>query len=300
MSTTQEPVLAGSGQPVHVAADLSHVYIATQKGGTGSLIRVDTEEWESEPICSLPGPIDQLELAADYAYWLLAKEASDEPLVFVQRAAKNKDAEVEPVLKSQQRVTSFAIDATHVYWTQAGPANDPDEARTAGILRAMDPSSLPTNVVTRLRGEPNRITLGGSHVYWVTKEPDGGSAVMSWPKMGGDPNELLVFHHNEVQGRLPALAATDDGVYVLARRELILIGPEGKKTKRIRHGFVAPKPDLVFDYHYLYFRTDDGLMRMKPDGADFLPFVQGGSGRFAVSSDFVFWFDGDKVLRREK
>lgn len=300
MSTTPEPVLAGSGQPTHVASDLTHVYVATQKPGGSALARVDTQRWEPEQVCALPGPIEQLELASDHAYWLLAHQPSESPVVAVQRAAKSKGAEVEPVLRSAQRVTSFAIDATHLYWSQAGPAEDPDEAKTAGILRAMDPSSTPTNVVTGLRGEPNRITLGGADVYWVTKEPEGGSAVMSWPKMGGEPRELLVFHHNEIEGQLPDLAATDEGVYVLTRRELVLLGPDGKRARRIKRGFVAPVPDLVFDYRHLYFRTDDGLMRMKPDGSELLPFVQTGEGRFAVGADFVYWFEGDKVLRREK
>jgi hypothetical protein len=300
MSTAQEPVLAGAGKPTQIAVDLSHVYVATDQGGQGTLTRVDKERWESQTVCALPGPIEQLVLAVDSVYWLLEHQASEEPVVVIQKAEKSANAKVEPLLRSQQRVTSFALDATHLYWSQAGDPKDPDEARTPGILRAMDPSSTPTNVVTRLKGEPHRVTLGGADVYWVTKEPDGSSAIMRWPKMGGDPSKLLVLHRNEVRGVLPSLAATDEGVYVLDNRELILLSPGGKKSRRIRHGFVAESPDLVFDYRYLYFRTAHGLMRMKPDGSDFLPFAPDGQGRFAVGADFVFWFDGDKVLRAEK
>lgn len=300
VSTAQEPVLAGAGKPTQIAVDLSHVYIATDQGGQNTLTRVDKERWEPQTVCALPGPIEQLVLAADSVYWLLEHKASDEPVVVIQKAEKAVNAKVEPLLRSQQRVTSFALDATHLYWSQAGDPNNPDEARTPGILRAMDPSATPTNVVTRLKGEPHRVTLGGGDVYWVTKEPDGSSAVMSWPKMGGDPVELLVLHRNEVQGVLPSLAATDDGVYVLDRRELILLSPEGKKSRQVRQGFVAERPDLVFDFRYLYFRTGGGLMRMKPDGSDFFPFAPVGQGPFAVGADFVFWFEGDKVLRAEK
>ncbi|MFW5739378.1 MAG: hypothetical protein ACOC1F_03320 [Myxococcota bacterium] len=299
MSSSQEPVLAGAGTPTHIASDLSHVYVTTQSAATTTLRRVDTQRWEQETVCALPGPIEQLELAADHAYWLLAHQASEEPTVVIQKAAKAPNANPEPVLRSQQRVTSFAIDATHLYWSQAGPADHSDEARSAGILRAMDASTTPTNVVTRLEGEPHRITLGGAQVYWVTKEPDGGSAVMSWPKMGGDHHELLVLHANEVQGKLPSLAATDNGVYVLTRRELILLGPEGKQVKRVIHGFVSDAPQLVFDFKHLYFRTHDGLMRMNPDGSEFLPYVPT-AGRFTVGADFVYWFRGNQVLRREK
>lgn len=299
-SASQDPVLANAGEPTHLAVDLSHVYVATKKADGTTINRVDKEDWQSEVVCTVPGEIEQLTLAMDNVYWLLDHKPGGQATVAIQKAEKAPGAKAEPLLTSQQRVTSFAIDATHLYWTQAGDPNDPDEARSPGILRAMDPSQTPTNVVTRLKGEPNRVTLGGGQVYWVTKEPDGSSAVMSWSKAGGDPVELLLLHPDEVQGKLPALAATDDGVYVLGHREVILLGPDGKRSQRVRHGFIADESSLLFDYHYLYFRTDDGLMRLKPDSSEFLPFAPVGKGEFAVGADYVYWFDGDKVVRKEK
>jgi len=300
MSENQEPVLAGVGTPNHITSDFSHVYVATDGPAGAKLHRVDKREWQQQPVCALPGPIDALKLASDHVYWLLDRKASGEPTVFVQKAEKKTGATVEPVLESRQRVTSFALDATHMYWTQTGPADHPDEAQSAGVLRAMDPTGVPTNVVTRLEGEPYRITLGGAHVYWVTKQPDGSSAVMSWAKMGGDPVELLMLHANELEGQLPHLAATDHGVYVLTRRELIEFGSDGAWSQQLRRGFIAHTDSLIFDFHHVYFRTQDGLTRMNPDASEPFPVAKAITGPFAVGADFVYWTKGQQVLRHEK
>lgn len=300
MDAKPEPVLAGAGQPTHIAADLSHVYIATSDKTGSTITRVDKERWDKEKVTTVRSTIRQLDLFNDAIYWLVDHPKSDSPVVAIQKAERKANAAAEDLVKTLQPITSFAWDATHLYWAQAGDPNDPDEVRSQGILRAMDPRSTPTNVVTRLQGEPHNITLGGGHVYWVTKERDGGSAVMSWPKMGGAPIELLMFHRSDVDGMLPALAEADAGVYVLTRRELVLIAAEGKQSKRIKHAFAAPKPELVFDFKNLYFRTNGGLMKLSPDNGEFLPIAPEGTGTFAVDASFVYWAQGGEVLKKEK
>lgn len=295
------PRTIASTQPgaSHVTADLGHVYWVTSQAGSSSLMVAHTDDDRpASRVSTLPGTVDAIAVDEGIVY-LAVSGASPQSVSVIRKVSHKRSAPPKDLVQSRSRITSMAFDATHLYFTQAGPGVAGDDASSPGVLRVMRTGGTPFNVVMGQPGEPRGIALGAAHVFWVNAEPGRQSTIMSARKAGGAPVPLATVPEADT-GTVPGLAADDAGIYYKTRTAVLRIPADGGKAVQVA---TVPESDcrrLLMDARALYFLSPRGPMRLPLDASAPNLIANGPATDLAIADQHVYWVWNGSVMQGPK
>ena len=113
-----------------------------------------------------------------------------------------------PLATNLAHPTSLAVDATHLYWIDAGTDSTP--SATGSVVR-MPIAGGPVQTLASEQYGPLGIAVDRSRVYWGVGGPGGtyDGALMAMPLAGGNPETLA----SEGMAYFGAIAVDDQSVY---------------------------------------------------------------------------------------
>jgi hypothetical protein len=135
-------------------------------------------------------------------------------------------------------VQGVAIDATYVYWVDAGDGS---------VRRLLKAGGTP-DVLATGQAKPLRITVDSTSLYWTNNL---GGAVMVMPKAGGTPQVLAPA------GQPRGIA--DDGAYIYWTNQTdstVMRVPKAGGTPQVLTTVVELPLSVVVDATDVYFNTD--------------------------------------------
>jgi hypothetical protein len=174
----------------------------------------------------------QLRMAVDeaHAYWISDDESSTgrPGLQAIVRAPKDGSAKATVVAETQG-ADDLALDASHVYWVEAGPARWQRCGRVMSVPKAGGAPS----VVAEQQDLPTQILVHGTSIYWfnsgVYPAPDAGTPLLavangallttakqgSWRMLVG--NQVTTYGFAVAGDSLYWIEEPTDGIHVIER-----------------------------------------------------------------------------------
>ena len=285
--------------PRLLALDLMHVYLVSTDGRGTTLTRLSKEEQiPPKQLGSSNGEATAVAVDDDSLY-LVVHESANGP-DSIKRIPKKTGAVPANLLSTPNRVTSLALDATHVYWTQTGDVNQPDENKSSGVLRVMRTGGTPFNLAARQQGIPSQLALSATAVFWVRAAPDGSFAIMTVRKAGGEPATLATVSAAEAGSMPPVLAADDEAVYYVTTAGLMKIqAPSGRPIPLVRTS-ARPGTSFVIDSKRAYFQGPTGVMAASLQGGNAELLAPGVGTSLAVDEHALYWLSGTEVMQLPK
>ncbi|MBI5537561.1 MAG: hypothetical protein HY898_32865 [Deltaproteobacteria bacterium] len=292
------PKMVATGQQgmQHLTVDLSYVYWTTSDGRTSTLYKALKDD--NQPpvqVVAVPGRVEALAVDDDGLY-LVVSGAQGQDVI---RKIPKKKGQPSDLVVSKNKITSIALDATHVYWTQNGNPGDSDDTMTPGVLRVMRTGGTPLNLATRQQGIPRQITLSATHVYWVDSEPGKQNTILGLRKGGGSVITMAVVPDAETSG-VPALASDDTSLYYKTRTTIMRLNADGGVAVKFATIPDSDSSILAIDAHNLYFEGPRGPMRFGLAGGPAVPVADGAGPAIAVDSQAVYWLTAGSVIQMPK
>jgi len=291
-------VAAGQMSAGHVTVDLNDIYWVTGDGRSSALMRAFKEdERPAVQISAIPGAVEAMAVDDDGLY--LVVSGAEKGTSFIRKIPKKRSLRAKDLVNARSHITSITLDATHVYWTQAGPGVPGDDASSPGVLRVMRTGGTPFNVAMGQPGEPRNITTSAAHVFWVNAEPGRESTIMSVRKSGGTPVRLAVVRDAETNGP-PALAADDASVYYKTRTAVLRIPADGGKPEQVATVADSDCQRLLIDARALYFLSPRGPMRLGLQTRTAALIANGPGTDLAIDDRFAYWVWNGSVMQAPK
>jgi hypothetical protein len=294
-------IATGQSRPMHLAVDLGFVYWTSQSGSATTIMKIAKEQGVPVVVATVPGAgVSSIALDDENLYWIAPHPGGGQLADVIVGTSKHKKAPTKVVVRSKIAVTSMALDATHMYFTQAGDARDVDEWSTPGVFRLMVGRGSPGPLVTRQPGVPTNVVLNGTHVFWVNAHTGKQYTVMAAKKSGGEPRKLAEVPDTETAGVVPALAADDTGVYYRTSDAVWKVFQEVGTPTRVAKVPISNASYLAIDARALYFEGSDSVMRVSLAGGRPSDVARGVGGSVAVDDRAVYWLTGDGVMMATK
>lgn len=294
------PRAVAAGQPAagHVTVDLNDIYWVTSDGRSSALMKAFKEEDRpAVQVSTIPGTVEALAVDDDGLYLVVA--GTQPGASFVRKIPKRKSLRARDLISARTHITSIALDATHVYFTQAGPGVAGDDSTSPGVLRVMRTGGTPFNLAMGQPGEPRNITTSAAHVFWVNVEPGGKNAIMSVRKGGGAPVRLALVPDSETNGP-PALAADDASVYYKTRTAVVRIPADGGKPEPFATVSDSDCHKLLIDARALYFLSPRGPVRLDLQTRTTRLIGNGPGTDLAIDDRFAYWVWNGSVMQAPK
>ncbi len=188
---------SGQSGPEFIAVDATSVYWTTENGLT-----VAKAPLAGGPPTTLSSGKKALGIAVSGSvYWTTGNQVLKTPL----------DGGTSTALASEPQPgycngpQGVAVDATSVYWTNAGSCAGPLPEVCTGDVRKVSLSGGTVEIIANMQGNPEAIAVDDTSVYWTNCQ---SNTLMSAPKNGGKAITLV-----SGQGQPQFIAVDDTSVY---------------------------------------------------------------------------------------
>jgi hypothetical protein len=146
----------------------------------------------------IPGDYYGLSAAGDSVYWVRGADASVGMSILSCPSAGCVGA--PRVIASSVRLSSMAVDESHVYWTSW----DDTAVLRLPLAGGGTPQAIALNTTAA-----DQIALSGSHVYWIEQAGQANASIKRVPKDGSAPATILAAGQNHAA----TLAVDSDFAY---------------------------------------------------------------------------------------
>jgi hypothetical protein len=208
------------------------------------------------------GAVSAMALDDRYVY-LVARKADlqGSSIVRVSKPQRAKPPQQKEIIRSSGEITSLALDAVQLYFTQSGNNSDPDDAASSGVMRTMSFGGTPFPVVAKQPGTPVNLLLSATHVLWINAEYGKQFSIMAFRKTGGQPVVLYRLAASETGNVAPAMATDDNSVFLKTRSLIIKVSIDGRipdSLAQVQDSDVSP---VAMDARNFYFLQGDQVLR---------------------------------------
>jgi hypothetical protein len=239
---------------ISMTTDDARIYFATWDDDslTGSIYSIAKDGGPVKALVrGLNTPFD-LAVDGQFVYWVAVGTSSDGDFLgdgSIGRAAKGDGSGVVKLASNLSLPLSLAIDATNVYFGEAGAGlGNP----SAGLRRVPLTGGSVTKLLDGVIVGP--LTLDGAAVYYGTLMGDGSLQIAALPKSGGSPR-LLLSGLDDVS----SLKVFGSTLYYVVESDVTSINAipvAGGASRTIRTGGLATATIAIEDC-LLYFASDE-------------------------------------------